>query len=57
MMTEVNKQAQPVQEPKADEPKKAEAALDEKQLDKVTGGSLYQACVKGEHIKTGTITT
>ena len=56
-MTEVNKQAQPVQEPKADEPKKAEAALDEKQLDKVTGGSLYQACVKGEHIKTGTITT
>jgi len=50
-MTEIIKPAQPAPEVKAEEPKKTEAALDDKQLDNVTGGSLYQACVKGEYIK------
>jgi hypothetical protein len=34
--------------------KKSEAALDEKQLDKVSGG---KPCVGGQHIKTGQLTT
>jgi len=51
-MTKIIKQPQPKQAVQAQEPKKTEAILDEKQLDRVTGG----ACVKGEHIKGGIIT-
>jgi hypothetical protein len=55
-MSDTSKQTQP--EPK--EPKQTEAALDEKQLDKVTGGTasstLYNACATGKHIPTGVIT-
>ena len=53
-MTETTKQAQPKREITPEEPKKTEGALDDKQLDQTTGGQLK--CVKGEHIKTGTIT-
>ncbi len=42
---------------KPEEPKKIEAALDEKQLDQVTGGSLYTACCNGKHIPAVKITS
>ena len=42
---------------KAGAPKQTETELVEKDLDKVTGGSLSKACVSGQHIKSGTITT
>jgi len=51
------KSPQPAQEPKATQVKKPDAALDEKQLDKVTGGSLYNACCTGKHFPSGTSTT
>ncbi|HVZ02281.1 MAG TPA: hypothetical protein VHA35_22435 [Dongiaceae bacterium] len=57
-MTESTKPAQTRQDVKADEPKKkADAALDDKQLDKVTGGSIALACATGKHIPKGTIST
>jgi len=37
-MTEIAKEGQPKQRAKAEEPKKTEAALDDKQLDQVAGG-------------------
>jgi hypothetical protein len=45
------------QEPKPAKAKPADAALDEKQLDKVSGGGISNACVTGKHISTGTIST
>jgi hypothetical protein len=51
-MTDAIKRPQPKPDMKAEVPQKTGAALDEKQLDGVTGG----ACVKGEHIKEGIIT-
>jgi type VI protein secretion system component Hcp len=65
-MTDISKQAQPAQETKPEAPKMVEGALDEKQLDTVTGGTksvdkaspvLMQSCATGEHIKTATITS
>jgi hypothetical protein len=53
-MTEISKQTHPAQEAKPEEPKKTEAALDDKQLDTVTGG---KSCAAGVHIKDATITT
>jgi hypothetical protein len=56
-MTETIKQTQPKQDVKAEEPKKKpEGALEDKQLDQVTGGSISQKCVTGVHIKEATIT-
>jgi hypothetical protein len=59
-LTETDKQAQPVQDAKSDEPKKTEAALNDKQLDNVTGGTasslLGSKCATGVHIKEATIT-
>jgi len=55
-MTEISKQPQPKTETKPEEPKKAEAALSEKQLDQVTGGRISQACATGKHFPTVTIT-
>jgi type VI protein secretion system component Hcp len=59
-MTEISKQAKPAQEVTAEEPKKADGALNDKQLDAVTGGKassvLMNACATGEHIKEATIT-
>jgi hypothetical protein len=58
-MTETTKQAQPALQAKAQEPKKIAAALDEKQLDQVAGGTgtLMTACATGKHIPKVTITT
>ena len=51
------KSAQPTKEAKPSTAKKREAALDEKQLDTVNGGTgnLYNACATGKHIPNGTI--
>jgi len=52
--------ATPSPSAKPDEPRKIESALDEKQLETVTGGKasnvLSQACATGHHIKNTTIT-
>jgi hypothetical protein len=59
-MTEITKQTQVAQEAKPEEPKQAEGALDDKQLENVSGGKpsavLGQACATGVHIKEATIT-
>jgi type VI protein secretion system component Hcp len=64
-MTEISKQAQPAQETKPETRKMVEGALDEKQLDTVTGGTksvdkaspvLMQSCATGVHIKEATLT-
>jgi hypothetical protein len=57
-MTEIAKQAQPKPDVKTAAPKKTDAALDDKQLDQVSGGTgtLTKACATGKHIPTGTIT-
>jgi hypothetical protein len=51
------KSNQPTKQTKQAEAKKTETALDEKQLDKVSGGAgnLYNACCTGKHISTGTV--
>jgi hypothetical protein len=56
-MTKITKQAQPKPDVKAEESKKAAPALEDKQLDQVTGGTgaLNNACATGQHIPTGTI--
>ena len=55
-MTTIPKQAQPKPDVKAEEPKKAAPALEDKQLDQVTGGTgALNACATGKHIPTGTI--
>jgi hypothetical protein len=56
-MTETRKQIQPKADAKAEEPKKTETALDEKQLDQVTGGGLSKSCVTGKHFQNAILTT
>jgi hypothetical protein len=51
-MTKI-KQAQPKPDVKPEEPKKADGALHDKQLDSVTGGK--NICATGKHIPTGRI--
>jgi hypothetical protein len=55
-MTETSKQTQPKADANAEEPKKAEAALNDKQLDQVTGGGISQACATGKHFQNATLT-
>ena len=54
-MTETTKRVQPKQKVKAEAPKKAEAVLNETQLDQVTGGAIAEACATGKHFPKGTV--
>jgi hypothetical protein len=56
-MTEITKQAKPKLSPTSKEPPKSQPALEEKELDKVTGGSIAQACATGKHFPKVVITS
>ena len=51
-MTETNKQEPPVHEVGPKKPKPTKTALDDKQLDSVTGDGIYESTTHGTHIPT-----